>query len=206
VDGSGGTPRKSDQPWVWAAAVAAALVILAAGAIIGMTTSSGGDEPSAAPGTGAVETAPTGVPPTVTVPQATGPATEPGATQPGGAGTTTVPGATTSPGATTAPGATTTSPFAGFEPWPPDKDGYTVVLSSVAQSKGQEKAVKQAQKAKNAGLPQVGVLSSSAYSTLNPGFWVVFSGIYDSLTQASTAVGDARAAGFPDAYPRNVAP
>jgi hypothetical protein len=212
VDEFPGRPPRDEQPWAWAAAVAAALVILAVGAIVGMTTSGGGSSAAA----GSTATAATaagasepGIPPTVTVPEATGtggtgPGTE--TALPGGATTgAATPTLPTVP-ATTAPGATTGPAFPGFESWPEGKDGYTVVLASVAQSKGEAAVLAKAQKAKNAGLPQVGVLSSSEYSTLKAGFWVVFSGVYDSLGQAAAGVADARAAGFPDAYPRNVAP
>jgi hypothetical protein len=44
------------------------------------------------------------------------------------------------------------------------------------------------------------VLDSSTYPSLHPGYYVVFSGIYASSAQASTALPAAHAAGFPDAY------
>lgn len=200
MDGTDPTPPKGNQPWAWAAAVAGALIILVVGAIIGMTTSGGGSTSASgnATGTGALETTGPSIPPTVTVPEATGT----GLTETTGAGG--APGTGTG-SATETTGTTTGSAVAGFMTWPANKDGYTVVLDSVAQGKGQDAAVAKARKAKAAGLPQVGILLSSNYSTLKPGFWVVFSGVYDSLPQAASAVSQAAAAGFTGAYPRNIA-
>jgi hypothetical protein len=56
----------------------------------------------------------------------------------------------------------------------------------------------------NAGLPQAGVLDSSDYSSLNPGYYVAFSGIYDTLAQARSGLQNARSKGFPLAYVRQV--
>ena len=40
----------------------------------------------------------------------------------------------------------------------------------------------------NNGLTQVGVLNSTDYSSLNPGYWVTFTGIYDTEPQANAAL------------------
>ena len=53
-------------------------------------------------------------------------------------------------------------------------------------------------------LKQVGVLNSTAYSSLRSNYWVVFAGIYSSQAAAQTAVSAAHAAGFASAYPRHV--
>jgi hypothetical protein len=50
----------------------------------------------------------------------------------------------------------------------------------------------------------VGVLNSSDYSSLHPGYWVVFSGIYDTLDEARSALDTARAT-YPQAYTRQIA-
>ncbi len=84
--------------------------------------------------------------------------------------------------------------------WPPGKSGYTVVLESIPVSAGRSFAAARARTARQAGLPRVGVLDSSTYTSLHPGYYVVFSGIYTSSAQASAALPAAHAAGFPDAY------
>jgi len=88
--------------------------------------------------------------------------------------------------------------------WPPSKDGFTVVLKSVPTSNGRSQAEAAADKARTNGLSQVGVLNSSDFSSLNPGYYVMFSGIYDSVSQANAALSNARSKGFPTAYVREV--
>ena len=65
-------------------------------------------------------------------------------------------------------------------------------------------ALDRARAASKAGLPQVGVLDSSRYSSLHPGYSVVFSGIYDSRSQADQAQAAANAKGFSAAYVRQI--
>ena len=55
------------------------------------------------------------------------------------------------------------------------------------------------------GLHQVGILDSSRYASLQPGYLVVFTGIYGSRSDADAAVGTARQAGFGGAYSRQIA-
>jgi len=88
--------------------------------------------------------------------------------------------------------------------WPEGKSGFTNVLESLPLAAGRANAVARARKAKRAGLPAVGVLVSSQYSSLHPGYYVVFSGIYSSQNEASAAVSTAHAHGFPDAYQTRV--
>jgi hypothetical protein len=110
-----------------------------------------------------------------------------------------------------APGAPSTS--AGTTPapnpnalaeWPAGKSGYTDVLESLPEASGRLNALARARAAKRAGLPAVGVLLSSGYSSLHPGYYVVFSGIYSSQSQASNALSAAHAKGFPNAYQARV--
>jgi hypothetical protein len=84
--------------------------------------------------------------------------------------------------------------------WPAGKSGYTDVLESLPQTGGRTNALARARAAKRAGLQDVGVLLSSGYSSLHPGYYVVFSGIYSSQSQASSALSTAHAKGFPNAY------
>jgi hypothetical protein len=90
--------------------------------------------------------------------------------------------------------------------WPPDKSGYTTVLQSIPTSEGEHAAAAFAKKAANAGLPKVGYLKSSEFSSLHPGYWVVFSGIYSSSAAASNNASTASTKGFAGAYPRQITP
>jgi hypothetical protein len=92
----------------------------------------------------------------------------------------------------------------GLTEWPPGQSGYTVVLLSLPESGGQGPAVRAGQQANGAGLPEVGVLNSSDFSSLHPGYYVVFSGIYNSLDEARSALDTARAS-YPQAYTRQIA-
>jgi hypothetical protein len=86
--------------------------------------------------------------------------------------------------------------------WPAAFAGYTVALASdVARSD----AVGAAAKARSAGLDGVGVLWSTRYASLRPGYWFVFSGVYSTQTEAQRVVSRAVSAGFADAYVRRVA-
>lgn len=88
--------------------------------------------------------------------------------------------------------------------WPMSKDGFTVVLKSVPTSNGRSQAEAAADKARTNGLSQVGILNSSDFSSLNPGYYVTFTGIYDTESQANAALPNARSKGFPTAYVREV--
>ena len=115
--------------------------------------------------------------------------------------TTTVP-TTPVPGTT----GTTTNPAAGRASWPAAKSGYTIVVASIPTRRGRSAADTRANAAASAGLAQVGVLNSSDYASLRPGYWVVFTGIHDTLAQAQSRLSAVRAAGYPLAYPREIRP
>jgi hypothetical protein len=175
--------------WLWAALLALLLVALVAGAIVAVAATKNDDKKATSipvtTGPGTTDTV--GVitqPPTVTINPPTTTFT-----------TTTLPTTTTS----------TTTGSTGTVSWPAGKNGYTIILKSVPTSQGRSKADAAAQKAINNGLTQVGVLNSSDYSSLNPGYYVTFTGIYDTQAQADAALPNARAKGFPTAYTRRVA-
>jgi hypothetical protein len=88
--------------------------------------------------------------------------------------------------------------------WPKGQSGWTLVLVSLPTSAGRKAAIAKAKQALEAGLPQVGVLDSSHYSSLHPGYYVVFSGRYDSLSAAQDAASRAAAKGYGNAYARRV--
>jgi hypothetical protein len=87
----------------------------------------------------------------------------------------------------------------------PARNGFTVVLASIpARGTGQKDAAAKATLAISRGLRKVGVLASGKFSSLHPGYLVVFSGVYDTLEEAQTAA--TRALGrFPNAYAREIA-
>jgi hypothetical protein len=89
--------------------------------------------------------------------------------------------------------------------WPAGQGGYTVVLSSIPTTAGRPRAVRKARQASSGGLADVGVLDSGDFSSLHPGYYVVFSGVYNTLADARAAANDARDRGFPQAYARQIA-
>jgi hypothetical protein len=80
-----------------------------------------------------------------------------------------------------------------------------VILASVAKSDGLESAQSVAQKAINASLPDVGILDSANFSSLTGGYYVVFSGVFDTLDEAEANLATATGT-FPGAYTRKVSP
>jgi hypothetical protein len=102
-----------------------------------------------------------------------------------------------------APGRSAAAP--GRTSWPKNANGWTIVLVSYPKTTGRLEALDKATAAAKAGLAQVGVLDSSRFVSLQPGYFVVFAGIYGSETDAETAVPTVRAAGFAGAYSRQIA-
>ena len=86
--------------------------------------------------------------------------------------------------------------------WPAG-NGYTIVLASLPLAQGATAARAKALAAVKAGLPQVGVLASSSYPSLQPGYYIVFSGIFASLAEAESSLDTAKSS-FPSAYARPV--
>jgi hypothetical protein len=83
-------------------------------------------------------------------------------------------------------------------------DGYTLVLASIPAANGRASAVQIAKHALAQGLTDVGVIDTSVFSGLAPGFFVVFSGVYDSTAAAAAHIREAEAAGFAAPYARRV--
>jgi hypothetical protein len=89
--------------------------------------------------------------------------------------------------------------------WPSSRSsGYTIVLASLPAGGGRAQAVALARRALAAGLTQVGILDSKRFASLHPGYFVVFSGIFDSASAAGAALSQAHANGFSAAYERQV--
>jgi hypothetical protein len=55
-------------------------------------------------------------------------------------------------------------------------------------------------------VPSVGVLDSSQFPSLNPGYWAVYSGPYTTRAEAVDAAATIRTQGYPEAYAREVQP
>ncbi len=109
--------------------------------------------------------------------------------------------------ATTAAGTlpvTAPTSAAGQQAWPAGETGWTLVLVSYPKTAGRPAALATAAKAAKK-LPEVGVLDSSLYPSLQPGYFVIFSGIYASQAEANAAVSTAHSAGFGAAYSRQIA-
>jgi hypothetical protein len=98
--------------------------------------------------------------------------------------------ATTPQSGLTTPGAVTSSKAVE---WPLGQEGWTITLVSLPQTGGKKDALTRARKARKQGLPTVGVLDSSRYASLHPGYWVVFSGVYSSEAEATSDLEAARA-------------
>jgi hypothetical protein len=80
----------------------------------------------------------------------------------------------------------------GVAEWPTGEDGWTIALASLPQTGGRAPALTRARAARAKGLTAVGVLDSSRYASLHPGYWIVFSGIYASEAEATSALEAAR--------------
>ena len=88
--------------------------------------------------------------------------------------------------------------------WPEGQSGYTVVLASLPVAGGRRLAIAKGNEALRKGLDDVGVLESSKYPRLNPGYYVVFTGVYSSEAEARRGRARAVAAGYGIAYVRQV--
>jgi hypothetical protein len=91
-------------------------------------------------------------------------------------------------------------------PWPAGRSGWTIVLDSLPSSNGRAPALAEARQALHLGLKKVGVLDSAQFSSLHPGYYVVFFGIYASQAAAQSSIIDAHQKGYGGAYPRRITP
>ena len=91
--------------------------------------------------------------------------------------------------------------------WPVGQTGWAVILASKSQSEFQESDAQAiADQAATSGVQMTGVLDSSQFPTLNPGYWAVFSGPYATKAEAESAAATIQSQGYPDAYARQVQP
>jgi hypothetical protein len=80
------------------------------------------------------------------------------------------------------------------------------VLDSLPSAGGRARAFTEARQAIHLGLKKIGVIESSKFSSLHPGYLVVFMGIYGTQAEAQSAIIDAHRRGFGGAYPRRIVP
>jgi hypothetical protein len=90
--------------------------------------------------------------------------------------------------------------------WPAGRSGWTVVLDSLPSVNGRAPALAEARQALHLGLKKVGVLDSAQFSSLHPGYFVVFFGVYASQAAAQSSIIDAHQKGYGGAYPRRITP
>jgi septal ring-binding cell division protein DamX len=158
-------------------------------------------EANATPTPTAVASVPPGATPTISpLPSPTTAPVTPVPTTDDGTGTA-APTETPTATATEAPTDTPT-PDAGsgtFPGWTGSDGDYTIIIESADSQSGAEKV---AQKAQDGGLT-VGILNSDDYSSLNGGYWVVFSGDYSSKSDAQADLDGVRDS-FKDAYVRQI--
>jgi hypothetical protein len=121
--------------------------------------------------------------------------------------TTPAPSATATDTATPEPSTTPDNTSSGsgdtssqFSDWP-GGNGFTVIIES---AKTLSKAERVATSAQGKGHT-VGILHSDDYSSLNPGYYVVFTEKYSSESAAESGLHDIKS-DYPDAYVRHVTP
>ena len=171
--------------WMWLSLLALVVAALAgAGAAIFVAHDTGKSAATV------VRTSPSERVTTTTPTAPTG--TTPTSTRPGGTGTTTRTAPPPPP-----PPATT------LRVWPAGRSGWTVILVSTLS---RSSALDQAHRALRSGFTNVGILDSSRYPNLHPGYFVVFTGIFDSQAETGSALASARSRGYLSAYARRITP
>ena len=201
--------RRAPSPRIWIIAGIAAVLAVGVGAGFAIGALTNDKQRKSAKQASASET--TTVPPATAVPPGALTPTLP-TTPAGPTPTSTAPTAPTTPAppsttpATpppTVPPATPSPPgggSSGIASWPAGKTAYTVVLVSAPRH---QQANAKAREAKSRGI-DAGVLHSNDYSSLNPGYWVVFAGQYGSANEARSHIDEFATKGFPGGYPRQV--
>jgi hypothetical protein len=187
--------RFGSYPGDWVLPALLGFLIAVAGATVAIVVGagSGGDGSPIVATKGGSPHAPTAPTPTETVALPTVPSGTPTATTPP---PTSPPPATTSPTPPGAPGS--------LVAWPAGRSGFTVVLESIPTSAGRSFALARARSAARSGLPSVGILDSGRFSSLHPGYFVVFSGVYRTRSEADQARITGAAKGYPNAYAREI--
>ncbi len=103
----------------------------------------------------------------------------------------------------TTPTATEPPPAPQLVDWPPSQNGYTIVIASLPAGGGRAQAIRKAREVLATGLPEVGVIEAGEFSSLHPGYYVVFSGIYPDQRDALDGIGRVQRL-YPAAYIRQI--
>jgi hypothetical protein len=103
----------------------------------------------------------------------------------------------------TTPTATEPPPAPQLVDWPPSQNGYTIVIASLPASGGRAQAITKAREVLASKLPEVGLINSGEFSSLHPGYYVVFSGIYAEQRAALRGIGRVQSL-YPAAYIRQI--
>ena len=103
----------------------------------------------------------------------------------------------------TTPTATEPRPAPQLVDWPPSQNGYTIVIASLPAGGGRAEAIRKAREVLATGLPEVGVIEAGEFSSLHPGYYVVFSGIYPDQRDALDGIGRVQRL-YPAAYIRQI--
>lgn len=82
--------------------------------------------------------------------------------------------------------------------------GWIVILASIPTAQGADAANAFAAQARKAGFGTVSVLNSSNRKPLRGGYWVVYTGPYNTLAQVSTFADTIHSSGFKTAYIRQL--
>jgi hypothetical protein len=82
--------------------------------------------------------------------------------------------------------------------------GWIVILASIPTAQGADAANAFAAQARKAGFGTVSVLNSSNKKPLRGGYWVVYTGPYNTLAEVSTAADTVHGSGFKTAYIRQL--
>ncbi|HSC51367.1 MAG TPA: hypothetical protein VLD16_13980 [Gaiellaceae bacterium] len=170
--------------WIWPTLLALAVAVVA-----GVASALWLADTSSSAGNTLVRTdaGPTTPPPTQTAPEPTLPTT------------TATTGTTAAPRPKPKPSATVIA-------WPSGRAGWTIVLDSVPATNGRAGALAEAKQASRLGLSQVGVIDSAQFSSLHPGYFVVFAGVYATEAAAQSHIIDAHRRGYREPYPRRIVP
>lgn len=192
-------PRGWRLPLVLAAAVVALAIAAAVLAIVEL--SRGPDKVAQVTPTPTVTPAPSAIPtPATGTPENEGDATPTPSPVPGQSPTPTPSvSPTATPSTTATPSPTPSATATTFPDWPSGRTAWTIILES-ATSRSRAESVARDLQSKG---DTVGILHSNDHSSLRSGYWVVFSGQYDSRSAAADAL-TTLPAKRPGAYVRRV--
>lgn len=84
------------------------------------------------------------------------------------------------------------------------QQGWILILASIPTAQGRAAAAAFASRAGGAGIGDVSLLNSSNRRPLRGGYWVVYTGPYNTLAEVSSAANHVHSSGFATAYIRQL--